>query len=143
MILLVPYIETIGSKRFKEFLTKTFVMDMLYPVLGESSVTTIFDGWRGKNMMNWFKFTNQDGVVLEFYPEETYVIKPTDGKTYQLKSPKTINDFINDMIRFGVLIYWNEWVEDNFEPKDYMRSNDIKIYYTDLLTRMGKAHELL
>lgn len=142
MILLVPYIETMGSKRFKEFLAKTFVMDMLYPVLGESSVTTLFDNWRGKNMTNWFKFTS-DGVVLEFYPEGTYVIKMKTGETYQLRTPKTIDEFINDMIRFGVPIYWSSWIDENFEPKDYMRFDKIKSYFEDLLTRMGKSHELL
>lgn len=143
MIKIVPYIETMGSKKFKEFLTKTFMMDMLYPVIGESSVTTLFDGWHGKNMINWFKFTNEDGLVLEFYPEGTYIIKSKNGKTYQLKTPKTIDDFINDMIRFNIPIYWNNWIDDNFEPKDYMRFDEIKPYFSDLLTRMGKGHELL
>lgn len=132
-----------GSKKFKEFLTKIFMMDMLYPVIGESSVTTLFDGWHGKNMINWFKFTNEDGLVLEFYPEGTYIIKSKNGKTYQLKTPKTIDDFINDMIRFNIPIYWNNWIDDNFEPKDYMRFDEIKPYFSDLLTRMGKGHELL
>lgn len=143
MIKVVPYNETIGSERFKEFLTKTFVVDMLCLVSEKSSVTTLFDGWRGKNMINWFRFTNQDGLVLEFYPEGTYIIKPKKGKPNQLKTPKTIDEFIDDMIRFDVPIYWNDWVDENFEPKDYMRFDEIKPYFTDLLNRMGKGHELL
>lgn len=143
MIKVVPYNETIGSERFKEFLTKTFVVDMLCLVSEKSSVTTLFDGWRGKNMINWFRFTNQDGLVLEFYPEGTYIIKPKKGKPNQLKTPKTIDEFIDDMIRFDVPIYWNDWVDKNFEPKDYMRFDEIKPYFTDLLNRMGKGHELL
>ena len=72
-----------------------------------------------------------------------YVIKMKTGETYQLRTPKTIEEFINDMIRFGVPIYWSNWIDENFEPKDYMRFDKIKPYFNDLLTRMGKAHELL
>ncbi len=142
MIKAVPYIETMGSKKFKEFLAKTFVIDMLYPVSGKSSATTLFDNWRGKDMVNWFRFTNENSVVLEFY-EGTYTIKKKTGETHQLRTPETINDFINDMIRFDVVIHWNSWIDKNFEPKDYMRFDEIKPYFADLLSRMGKAHELL
>jgi hypothetical protein len=60
-----------------------------------------------------------------------------------LSIPTTIDDFINDMNRFGVQLYWTEWIDNNFEPKDYLKSDEIKEYYSNLLLRMGKSHELL
>jgi len=54
MITVVSYSETKGSERFKEFLAKPFTLDMLYPVFNEKSVETLFEGWRGKDMMNWY-----------------------------------------------------------------------------------------
>jgi len=144
MIKVVPYNETKGSEGFKEFLTKPFTLDMLYPVFNDQSCDTVFENWRGKNMINWHRFSNDDKIILEFYPTYYTVRKDVkDGITYMLSIPKTINDFINDMIRFGVQLHWTEWIDQNFEPKEYLRVGEIKDYWTDLLAKMGKSHELL
>lgn len=144
MIKVTPYSLTIGSEKFKEFLAKFFTLDMLYPVFNDQSCDTLFDDWRGKNMMNWHRFTN-DEYTLEFYP--TYYTlkknKPVDSIKYMLSIPKTIDDFINDMDRFSVQLYWTTWIDQNFEPKEYLHVNNIKDYFTDLLAKMGKSQELL
>jgi len=144
MIKVTPYNETYGSEKFKEFLAKPFTYDMLYPVYDDKSVETLFDDWRGKNMINWFRFNN-DEFTLEFYPTY-YTIKknkPIDSTKYMLSIPETINDFINDMDRFEVQLYWTEWIDLNFEPKEYLHVNEIKNYFIDLLIKMGKSQELL
>jgi len=144
MINVVPYSETKGSEKFKTFLAKPFTFDMLYPVFGEKSVETLFEDWRGKDMMNWYRFNN-DNYTLEFYP--TYYTlkknKPADSIKYMLSIPETISDFINDINRFGVQLYWTSWIDENFEPKEYLHRGEIKNYFTDLLAKMGKSHELL
>jgi hypothetical protein len=144
MIKVHSYINTLGGKRFRKFLLKPFTIDMLAPVFGEASVDTLFDGWLGKDMINWHRFRNTEKIVLEFYPEGTYIIK--DGrsdKTYELKIPKTINDFINDMERLEIPIYWTAWIDENFEPKEYLDADGVKDYFIDLLAKMGKSQELL
>jgi len=144
MVSVIPYSETTGSEKFKEFLAKPFTLDMLYPVFNEKSGDVLFDGWRGKNMVNWYKFTNDDKIVLEFYPTYYTLRKEVKGSiTYMLSIPKTIDDFINDMLRFGVQLYWTDWIDQNFEPKEYLRVGEIKNYFTNLLAKMGKSHELL
>ena len=60
-----------------------------------------------------------------------------------LSIPVTIDDFINDLTRLGVLLYWTDWIDQNFEPKEYLAVDEIKNYWTDLLAKMGKSHELL
>lgn len=143
MIKVVPYIETIGTERFKNFLSVPFTIDMLYPVFNEKSCDTIFDGWHGKNILSLYKFTNDNDFVLEFY-DDYYTIKKNEGNlNYRLALPKDINDFINDMSRFGIQLYWTKWIDDNFEPKDYLNKDEISNYYADLLNRMGKFNELL
>ncbi len=143
MLLIVPYIKTAGTQKFKEFLQTPFVFDMLYPLNG-ASVDTLFADWHGKDMRNWFKFRNEDGVVLEFYPEGMYVIKKKSSDAgHQLATPRTIDEFISDMDRFGIPMQWSNWIDDNFEPKDYLPPDEIKSYFAGLLTKMGKAHELL
>jgi len=144
MIKVTPYNKTIGCEKFKEFLAKSFRIDMLYPILDDKSCETLFDNWRGKDMVNWYKFTN-DKYTLEFYP--TYYRlknnKKLDGFGYMMSIPETINDFINDMDRFGVQLYWTPWIDLNFEPKEYLHADEIKDYFNNLLTKMGKSHELL
>ena len=130
MIKVAPYIATIGDEKFKEFLTREFKTDML---------NTLFADWREKDMISWKRFTNGDDVRLEFYADN-YVVKKGDVK---LSLPKTINDFINDMQRFEVELYWTIWIDENFEPKQYLHLNEIEDYYRDVLGKMDKSKELL
>lgn len=145
MIKVIPFNQTRGSENFKMFLETPFTMDTLYPIFGDKSKETLFEDWRGKDMLgNWYKFISDD-FILEFYP--TYYTlkknKPADSIKYMLSIPKTINEFINDMIRFGVQLYWTNSIDQKFEPKDYLHVDEIKEYWSDLLGRMGKSHELL
>lgn len=135
---------TAGSERFKKFLAIPFKIDMLYPVFGNKSTDTLFDDWQGKVVVNWYKFTNTDEFILEFY-STYYVIKKDKGESikYMLSIPETINDFINDMDRFNVQLYWTAWIDENFEPKEYLHKEEIKEYFANLLLKMGKSHELL
>jgi len=143
MIKAVPYIQTLGRETFKKFVQTPFTLDMLFPVFGDKSTQLLFEGWRGKDMMKWYKFIHDDGAVLEFYPNK-FVLKKT-GKDvgYELLLPSTINDFINITYQYGIELYWTSWVNENFEPKEYLHVEQIKSYFEDLLGRMGKSHELL
>jgi len=144
MIKVVPYVLTAGSEKFKNFLSTPFTLDMLYPIHDDKSSETIFDCWCGKNMINWYKFTNDDKIVLEFYPKYYTVKKDVQNSiTYMLSIPKTIDEFINDMYRFEIELYWTSWIDFNFEPKEYLKTDEIKDYFIDLLKIMGKENELL
>ena len=115
----LPDIKTTGNTKFKEFLAKQFVCDMLFPVYEEHSVTTIFDDWHGKKMNYWSLFTNENGDILEFYAEGKYVAKSYSSKdVFQLKTPKTIKEFIDDMHRFGIQLHWSDWVVKKYQLKD-------------------------
>jgi hypothetical protein len=129
----VPFIETIGSEKFKTFLNQSFSVDML------NSEEKIFDGWRRKDMGGWYKFTNDSRVVLEFYPQHYNIV----GTMSTIPYPKTLNDFINDMYRYNVQLYWCDRMLDFLEPKDFLHKNEIKNYFVELLKKMGKSHELL
>jgi len=143
MIKVVPFSQTSGSEKFKTFLALPFSIDMLYPVFGDKSCELLFEGWKGKNMNNWFKFTNDDKVVLEFYATYYTVVKNVPNATkYMLSIPKTIDDFINDMNRLEIQLYWTEWIDLNYEPKDYLHADEIRGYFENLLNKMGKFHEL-
>lgn len=143
MIKVTSFINTIGSEKFKQFLSLPFTIDMLYPVYNDKSCDTLFDTWRGKDMLNWHRFINDDKVVLEFYPKHYIIRKDTsDSAKYMMSIPETINDFINDMNRFQIQLYWTKWIDENFEPKEYLNADEIKTYYVNLLGKMDKSHEL-
>jgi len=145
MIKTSPYSKTKGSEKFKDFLALSFTLDMLYPIFNEKSTETLFEGWHSRGALNgWTKFTSDD-YTLEFYPTY-YTIKknkPQDSVTYMLSIPVTINDFINDMDRFGIQLYWTSWIDENFEPKEYLNKDEIEQYFVNLLLKMGKSNELL
>jgi len=46
------------------------------------------------------------------------------------------------MDRFGIQLYWNEWIPENFNPKDYLKEDEIRNYYVTLLGRLDKSFEL-
>lgn len=112
----LPDTFTTENLKFKQFLSKPFMYDMLFPVYGKHSVTTIFQGWHGKPFYNWSRFTNDNGDILEFYAEGQYVIKARNesNDVNQRQTPKTIEGFIGDMHEFGIHLYWSEWVAEEF-----------------------------
>lgn len=136
----VSYIQTIGCEMFKKFISLPFSINLLYSITTEEGINVIFDGWHGKNMGTYYKFTNEENVVLEFYAGYYTINK--NSKKYILPLPKTINDFINDMDRFNVELFWGQWMNDNFEPKDYLPIDEIPTYFTNLLVKMKKEQDL-
>lgn len=139
MIRVIPYIETLGSKKFKEFLQQEFNFDMIDNVQ-YSNVPIIFEGWKGEedDRVVYFKC---DNTYLRFYPHH-YEILTSWKEEYSFPHPKSVNDFINDMCRIGIELYWSKWIDENFEPKEYMSEGGVEEYFRDLLAKMDKSHEL-
>lgn len=144
MIKTATFIQTFGTKNFKKFLETPFNINMLYPIDENNNTKVLFDYWKGKNMINWYKFINDDKTVIEFYPTHYVLIKNDSNSTkYTLLNPKTINDFINDMDRFDVQLFWTDLIDIILEPKDYLNKEQIKTYYVNLLEKMNKSNELI
>jgi hypothetical protein len=137
MIKVATFIQTTGSEKFREFLAQPFLFSQLCPI--DAKVQSYFEGWKGKDMGNWIRFRDEEKHELEIYPD-TY--KTTGKQTLTLPHPKTLNDFINDMDRNGVQLYWNLWMDENFEPKDYLPKDEIETYFTHLLIKMQKEKDL-
>lgn len=137
MIKVSRLIDTIGTEKFKNHLQTNFSFEFL---TGENPY---FDNWRVKNMGSWLKFINDDEIVLEVYPNTYKIKKPKETNIYEIPIPKNINEFIEDMHRFNVNIYWKSIIDELFEPKDYLNINDIRNYYVQLLTKINKSFELI
>jgi hypothetical protein len=136
MIKVARLVETMGTQKFREFLQMEFDFKFL---CGESAY---FDSWKEKNMGGWIKYTNDNKDILEVYPNTYKIKRLNDVVSYELPIPIDINEFIEDMFRFNIFIYWNSLIEELFEPKDYLKRDEIKKYYVNLLSKMDKSFEL-
>lgn len=136
MIKVFTYIETVGSEKYKVLLNNKFSLNLF-----NKSNNFHFYGWYVKSMGNWDKVTSDDGTILEFYPTHYKIHKKEIS--HQMPLPKTVNDFINDMYRFGFNLFWGESIFNDLEPKDIFSSDEIKKYFEVLLEKMGKSFELL
>ena len=132
----VQFINTNGDEEFKKFLLSPFHLNYIYKISNDNEMLPIFNGWFGKNMVNWFKFKSDNGHVLEFYPEYYKY------NNIEILIPNTINDFIEDSYRYNFELYWNDLIDELFEPKQYLAKNDIPKYFQVLLEKMGKSFEL-
>lgn len=136
---IVTYINTLNTNSYKLFILKPFNINYLYPFNGEDLV--MFNGWKGRSMNNlWYSLSNDDDVIIEYYPSH-YIVKH-NNTTYKLPIPITINDFINDMDRCNVDLYWNKDILTNLQPKDYLSDKEIIRYYEKSLLKIDKSHEL-
>ena len=136
MIKVARLVETAGTQIFKEFLQQPFDFKIL------CCENKYFDGLSEKNMGAWSKYTNYDDVILEVYAETYKIKKPKNVVTFEIPIPNSINEFIEDMYRFGVTLYWDAIIDEVFEPKDYLKTSEIRDYYVKLLSRMEKSFEL-
>ena len=140
MIKAVPFKYTTGSEKFKEFLATPFEFKQLCSPLDDYQ--QIFDGWKVKDMVNWTRYTNDDNYVLEVYPTHYIIRQGKNIAGYQMPTPKTIDMFINHMDMFGIQLYYNDIIDELFEPKEYLHKDEIKQYFIDLLGKLDKSHEL-
>ena len=63
-------------------------------------------------------------------------------RAYVLLKPKTISDFIDDMVRFGLNVEWNDKVRLKIDLKLLMSKSEIENYYVNLLNKINKSHEI-
>lgn len=131
----VKYIDTVGDDEFKKFLQSPFHINLLSKIT-DDEIEPIFEGWRGKNMLNWYKFRNTSDDVLEFYPEYYKF------NNVEIITPKSIYEFIEDSYRHSFTLYWNNLIDTMFEPKQYLSKNDIPKYFEKLLEQLDKSFEL-
>lgn len=133
----VPYSMTRGCNQYKNYVDSPFSHNLLESI----SDNGIFDGWKYKDLVSWSRYTNEDNVMLEFYIDY-YVIKVKNNE-FRLPIPNTINEFIIDMYRLNINLYWLNKINWMFEPKDVLCTQDIKEYYVNILAKMEKSFELI
>ena len=103
-----------------------------------NNLIDVFNYWKVRNMGSYNKFINinDNDIILEIFG--TYYIILNKNNKIQIPLPKTIGEFITDMFRFNIKLFWNDNIMNILEPKDYYHKDKIKNYYINLLTKMNK-----
>jgi hypothetical protein len=139
MIKAIPFIQTIGTEKFKEFLLQPFKTEQLD---SNDNTQILFDDWK---FTDDDVYENKNGVTLNFF--STYYVITKGSNTnpntqHFIPMPVMIEDFVNDMAKYGVSLFWSDLIDEKFEPKDYLHKDEIRNYFQTLLNKMGKYNEL-
>lgn len=135
----VKFIETMGTDEYRKLVSSPFDYNILGHV-NNVNVPILFKGWIGKNYPTHVSYTSDNNPILYFYLNYMEIRKI--GLVVRLPIPTTIYDFIECMCLNEVDLYWSDWIDAKFQPKDYLPQNKIEDYYADLLNKMDKSHEL-
>lgn len=128
---------TRGCDQYKNYVDSPFSHGLLH-ITNENS---IFDDWKYKDLISWHRYTNSNGVILEFFPDN-YTVKNKNIE-YKLPLPNTIDEFIINMYMLKIDLYWQNKIYYSFEPKDVLGKDDIRSYYEYILEKMDKSYELI
>jgi hypothetical protein len=131
MTKVATYIKTNRTNKYREFLNKPFEF---------KDIPNLFIGWEMKDDNVFIKVFSNNSVKLNINSEHYQI--DIGLHVYTSLNPLTINDFINDMDRNGIDLYWDEKALNNLKPIDYIISEEIGLYYKNLLDKMGKGFEL-
>ncbi len=134
----IPYIDiAIPNESNKNFLLQDFEVGNLF-LFNKKDKPPIFIDWRGTDMKGWYKFMNPHcGVMIEFFADEYKIHMPK--KVYVFPYPTTLNEFISDCKRVGLLLYWDvDELDKVFQIRTYLTEEDSKSYYKELLTKINK-----
>jgi hypothetical protein len=140
----LPFIESTGRDEYKEVLSQPFQIGMIglvdFKVLDH--IEPLFKNWRGKNMVSWTKFENDNKVVVEFYGNKApyKIINPklVLRKDFTFPFPDNINQFICDCSRCNIDLQWNDYSLKLYDIKNMVIPEDFKFYINELLTKLGK-----
>jgi len=125
------------SKEYKDFLLQKFEVGNLFYI--NEDVQQLFIEWSGKNMEGWYKVVNiYKDITFNFFSDEYKIFTKTKTGTFPF--PRNLNDFISDCERMNIDLYWNiPYLDTLFPTKIYMKIDDMKQYYKELLTKIGKS----
>lgn len=102
--------------------------------------------WFAYDNMTWVSI-KYDNYQFDFLGDETYKIEYYDESetliSVLLPKPLTLNDFIGDLFRLNIKIYWSNWVIDMYNPIRLIEKSKIENFIRKELNHIDKGFELL
>jgi hypothetical protein len=105
----------------------------------KAETKVLFAGWECKDMLHWQKLINtKERITIEFH-ESNYLVDYL-GKEYEFPIlPDTIDDFINDCKRIGVVLFWNDSTVQKFGFENITSEEKVTAYQTILKQKKKDA----
>lgn len=89
----------------------------------------LFDGWSCKDMYHFTEIYNKEtNTIITFEPNE-YEVNHAGRKFLFPLHPETIDDFINDLKRIGIILFWKQEITDIYEIDSITSNIKIIDYY--------------
>jgi len=102
----------------------------------EAEKLVLFQGWSCKDMIQYQEIRNKTtNTVITFEPSE-YEVNHLGKKFLFPVHPDTIDDFITDLKRIGVALFWKQEIADIYGV-DNVTSNQKIIDYYDLINKLN------
>lgn len=90
----------------------------------------LFDGWSCKDMYHFTEIYNEEThTIITFEPNE-YEVNYSGRKFLFQILPDTIDDFINDLKRIGVPLFWKKEIADIYGIQNITSNQNIINYYS-------------
>lgn len=99
----------------------------------------LFDGWSCKDMFHFTEiYHKKTNTIITFEPNE-YEVNYSGRKFLFPLHPETIDDFINDLKRIGITLFWKEKIADIYGI-DNVTSNKKIIDYYQFIKNLGNPN---
>lgn len=100
----------------------------------------LFDGWSCKDMYHFQEIYNKKTNTIITFEHNEYEVNHQGRKFLFPLLPETIDDFITDLKRIGVVLFWKQEIADIYGI-DNITSNKKIIDYYEFLKKLGNSNE--
>jgi hypothetical protein len=133
----VPNRLLLYNEDVNNLLNAKFDEKKLSEYFGKNFVINNFTDWVKVSYGKYnFEFNNIEFTV-EYYDDSEILNK------YRLPLPKCLDDFINDMYRLNIDIYWTNKIITKYLPNFLIDKNNLENFIRYYLTKIEKEFELL
>jgi hypothetical protein len=96
----------------------------------------LFDGWACKDMYHYQEIYNKRNNTIITFETNEYEVNHSGRKFLFPLLPDTIDDFINDLKRIGITLFWKQEIADIYGV-DKVTSNEKIIDYYSMVKELA------
>lgn len=137
----------IKVSNFNKLIQSTTVLEFYSQNLDVKNLKKIFDGeWFVEDNMTWVKVLYNQKYTFEFINEIVKYSYINDSESYvefSIPTPTTIDEFISDMNRIGIELFWKKSIITKYQPQFLIDKDKIEMFQRVNLNNINKSFELL
>ena len=102
----------------------------------------LFEGWSCKDMYHFQEIYNKSTNTIITFEHTEYEVNHQGRKFLLPLLPETIDDFITDLKRIGIALFWKQEIADIYGINNITSNKKIIDYY-EFVKKLGNANEQL